>query len=328
MVNTDRLGAVRQFTDVFAAILVLVLANVLLLIVPAQVQLVVAVAVLFVLPGYAVTTFVFPSRPEQSVVNPLTSATQTGAIGDKARAALSFGLSFTLLAVLGIAMNMVGIPLETESMLLVVTGITILALLGGVVRRVRTPLERRYSAPFEHWGGSMRDGLRGDRIDVVLNVALAVVLVAAMSSFAVALTSPQNGYNYTEASLLTETPDGELVAGNYPTEFGPDGRADLVLQVTNNEGEPVVYSVVVQLQQLEADDDGVRQVTSRTELTREANRVDDGETWTHDHTVAPTLFGEDLRLVYLIYVGTPPSNPTTENAYRYLSLSIDVADPE
>jgi len=45
-----------------------------------------------------------------------------------------------------------------------------------------------------------------------------------------------------------------------------------------------------------------------------------------NHTVAPTLPGERLRLVYLLYKGDPPAEPTVENAYREVHLWVNVSE--
>ncbi|MFC6865265.1 DUF1616 domain-containing protein [Halomicroarcula sp. GCM10025817] len=318
---------VAQLADVWLIVGLLAVANVALLLLPSPVRLLLAGVFLCLLPGYALTTLVFPARRGRQTANPFRQNLNDGVLGEGERAALSLGLSVALLPLFGIGMAFSALPLTVQNILLVVTAFVVVALAGGTVRRLRTSSDARYKAPFWYWLGEGYRGLQGNTVDVLLNVGLAVVVIAAMSTFAMALTTPQDGVTYTEASLLTESPDGKLVAGNYPTELGPDGRADLVLRVSNHEGEDKVYTVVVQLQRLEAGSEGARAVTERSELLREVQRVESGESWEYDHTVTPTLYGEDLRVAYLVYAGTPPANPTTDNAYRYLSLSVDVTEP-
>jgi uncharacterized membrane protein len=43
--------------------------------------------------------------------------------------------------------------------------------------------------------------------------------------------------------------------------------------------------------------------------------------------VTPTLTGQRLRLAYLLYRGSPPPDPTVENAYREVHLWINVSAP-
>jgi uncharacterized membrane protein len=50
-----------------------------------------------------------------------------------------------------------------------------------------------------------------------------------------------------------------------------------------------------------------------------------GETWTEEYGITPTMEGERLRLVFLLYEGEPPANPTLENAYRSSRLWVNVS---
>ena len=51
-----------------------------------------------------------------------------------------------------------------------------------------------------------------------------------------------------------------------------------------------------------------------------SNRVDSGETWQTEHDLVSTMTGQELRVSYLLYVGEPPAEPTTENADQSLQL--------
>lgn len=50
----------------------------------------------------------------------------------------------------------------------------------------------------------------------------------------------------------------------------------------------------------------------------------DNETWTQQHSVAPTMTGERLRLTYLLYKGEAPPEPTVGGAYREVHLWVNV----
>jgi uncharacterized membrane protein len=56
-------------------------------------------------------------------------------------------------------------------------------------------------------------------------------------------------------------------------------------------------------------------------------RVADNRTVTRNHSIAPTLTGQRLRLAYLLYRGQPPADPTVENAYREVHLWVNVSAP-
>ena len=65
-------------------------------------------------------------------------------------------------------------------------------------------------------------------------------------------------------------------------------------------------------------------VDEEHELFRVRQRVADNETWHYRYTVTPTLTGERLRLVYLLYRGDAPATPSAESAYREVHLWVNV----
>jgi len=116
------------------------------------------------------------------------------------------------------------------------------------------------------------------------------------------------------------------VAADYPEELVAGSPARLTVGVDNVEFEPVEYTVIVQLQEVERTDDGTR-VLERRQLGRFETSLDEDESWRRTHEVTPTMTGEDLRLQYLLYRGNPPADPTAETAYRTLHLWVDVEAP-
>jgi len=71
------------------------------------------------------------------------------------------------------------------------------------------------------------------------------------------------------------------------------------------------------------NDDG--EATQRARLDSFRNEVAAEETWRQEHTVAPPLRGERLRLTYLLYYGAAPELPTVQNSYRELHVWLDVS---
>lgn len=100
----------------------------------------------------------------------------------------------------------------------------------------------------------------------VLTVALLVVLVASLLATAyVAVESPQSIDTYSEFYLLG--PEGK--AEEYPTQLESGEFEDVIVGVTNHEGEATDY--VVRVVDLNATNDSQLATTSRT--------LADGETW-------------------------------------------------
>jgi uncharacterized membrane protein len=176
------------------------------------------------------------------------------------------------------------------------------------------------------------------RLDGALNVLLVASVLLAVGSVAYAVAVPPQGEQFSEFYLLTENEDGELVADGYPTEFVRGESAPVVVGIGNNEYESTEYSVIVELQAVEAVDGNLTaggpnstnetRVVDRERLGELSATVDHNETWQETHDLSPTMTGQNLRVQYLLYRGEPPAEPTRGNAYRSLHLWVDVFETE
>lgn len=279
---------------------------------------------LLLVPGYALTLLVFPARaPERARdgrdVDDLDGP-RRATLADRERAALSFGLSVALVPLYGYFLSARSLAFDRPNAVLVVVGATVALLVLGGARRLRTDPRHRYVLPLERWRGRANAGLEGDSTDVALNVGLALAVLLASASFAGAIVAPPDGSTYTQATLLTEQPNGELAASGYETELATGESTDLVLQITNHEGEAVDYTAFVVLQRL--DEDGTVVVQRQVDTLNRT--VADGERWRAPHTVPIEMAGERVRIAYLVYRGDPPATLTVDSAYRHLSLSLSV----
>jgi len=136
-----------------------------------------------------------------------------------------------------------------------------------------------------------------------------------------AVAVPNNAESFTSATLLTETDQGEAVANGYPETL--DESEQFVLRLANHEGESRSYTVVAELQRVESAD-GSQRVAQRDEVVRTSTTVADGATWTHPHMVQPTVAGDDVRLIYYVYRGEAPSEPSVQSADRYVHVWLTV----
>lgn len=289
----------------------------------APVRVAVTLSYLLFVPGYALSTAVFPARRHVADADGVARGRRTAvaALDDRERLAVSFGLSLALLPLFGLSLAALQWGFAPRAVLTLTTLFVGSAMVIGVFRRAGLTRDVRYVPPVERWRREATDALfRTPMADRALNVALAVAVVAAVVALGVGLVAPQDGTSYTSLSLLTRSDDGQLVAADYPTEFSSGQGQRLVVEVANHEGEPVHYVLVVQLQRVEGG-----QVTGVEELDRFDKRVPPAGTWQVRHDVTPTMTGEDLRLVYLLYRGSAPGDPTVQNAYRHVSIWIDVS---
>jgi uncharacterized membrane protein len=292
---------------------------------PQPIRLVATAVALFVLPGYALTTFAFPvsieSREREVGITPSLRSSAEPGIPWVERAALSLGLSVALVPLFGLLLGALGREFLPRNVLAVVTAFVALALVGGAVRRYSRPAEDRYAAPspFARLVGAMD----AEPVDAVLNVAVPLAALAAAGSVLFALATPAPAATYTTAALLTEQPDGELATANYTSAMTGDDPGELVLELTNHERRTVRYTVLVQRQRVDTSTETVR---NRTRLHRFERTLDDGASWRRPHALRRSPEDGRYRVVYLIYRGDPPADPTTDNAYRHLTLWLNRTD--
>lgn len=287
---------------------------------------IVGLPLLLFAPGYALVSMLFPQdagtdaerAPPEDTQNPLR-ATPPG-IGLFERLALGFGASVALLPLFGLALDLVW-EIELLPALVLVDGFVVGCLLLATYRRYLRHESVRFSVPF----GAVVDAARGvlfpgPRIDTVVNVVLVVSVLLAVGTVTFAVASPQRGEQFTEFYLLGE--DGAFAGGNNSTAFVAGEERPLTVGIESYEGQPVTYTVVVELQRV---GDGAR-VRQSWSLDRFQVRLDSGESERVERAVTPLRTGEQFRLTYLLYRQPPPEDPTIDNAYRHTYLWIDVEE--
>jgi uncharacterized membrane protein len=278
--------------------------------------------VLFV-PGYALVAALFPERGPASD-DTAADSTESGITGLE-RVALSFGVSIAVVPLVGLVLNFTPWGIRLVPIVVSLTALVAVLVAVAARRRADLPPERRFTVPWREWVSHARaEFLEPEsRTDAALNVLLAVSVILAVSSVGYAVAVPKQGESFSEFYLLTEGPDGELVADDYPTEFQAGQGQSLVVGIGNQEHTTVDYTVLVELHEVAVQDNSTR-VLDRERLQQFDPSLEHNETWQQRHTVTPTVTGERLRLTYLLYRGAPPQTPTTDNAYRELHLWVNV----
>lgn len=241
------------------------------------------------------------------------------------RVALSFGLSIAVVPLIGLVLNFTPWGIRLVPIVVSLSAFILAATAVAAQRRLALPPAVRFQVPYRDWISAARAELLtpDSRTDAALNVLLVVSILLATASVGYAVAVPKQGESFTEFYLLTENAEGELVADDYPQEFVAGDNQTLTVGIGNQEHEQVSYSVLVVVQDVRVENNSTT-VLSQQRLRQFNPQLTHNETWQQQHTVAPTMGGEDLRLTYLLYRGTPPANPTTENAYRELHLWVNV----
>jgi uncharacterized membrane protein len=293
---------------------------------PSPLRVVLGYLFVFLLPGYALVSALFPERPvpdEDAVIDGLHN------VGGGVRLVLSVALSVFVTPIAGILHSFSPMGIALETVLPTLAAFTVVAAAAAAYRRYDRPPARRFGFQLLTWlraaVGWLRTDGEGERVDLALNVLLALGLVTATVGLGAAVATSANGERYTAFGLLTETPTGELVARDYPETLVVGESEPLHLLVTNHEDATVSYVVVVELQRLAG-----ATVVESTELDRLSRTLAPDGTWETTHEVTPTgeLTGEDLRLTYLLYAGAPPAEPSLANAYRSAHIWVDVTGSE
>ena len=265
----------------------------------------------FFLPGYALTSALFP-RKSAIGARPASGEILTGL----ERVVLAVGLSLALVPLVGLGLTLLSQPIGLHAVLLTLGVLTVGGAVVAAVRRLRIlPRERFSISPRRTLAGIVQYST-ANRLNVLL--VFAIVLTAA--GIGVAVVDSGEGDSYTEFSILSEDDDGELSAGDYPAEFTAEEPETLHVQVTNHEHRAVEYTVVVLLEDLDEDGD----VSEREHLDRFTFDLGHGEQLVHEHEVEPTMTGENLRLTYLLYSGDVHENPAIENASLSTHLPVTV----
>ena len=281
--------------------------------------------VLFV-PGYVVTAALFPRRasPQQSQSNWLG----TGLDGVE-RIGLSIGLSIVIGPFLALLLHFSPWALALEPVTVSLVGFTLLWTLVAGARRLALPSVDRFRVPYRDWLPLMSRPERGDEpaSRLALRLFLVAMAVVAVGSIGYVVGMPPQGEEFTEFSLLGESDTDSLAAENFTDTMAVDETNSVTVGVTNHERESVSYSVVLQLQRVGVSEDETLRVEQRETVARaQTGPLDAGEQWRSPVSVTPTMTGERLRLVFLLYPGEPPANPTVDNAYRNMHLWVTVTE--
>jgi uncharacterized membrane protein len=289
-------------------------------------QVVLGLVFVFVVPGYALVSLLFPASDASRNfgLDVLSGGSDERAAGVTLveRGVLSVGLSLFIIPIVGLVLNFTVWGIELIPTLVSVGVLTLVLTAVAAARRLRLPADQRFRPGILSRGRTVVSSAEG-RTETVLNLVLVVGLVVAASGVVFALAIPREGEQFTEFYLLTENESGSLVADDYPTELTRGQEVTLAVGLTNQEHETTDYTVVVEMQRVRLQSDDAT-ILETSQLHQFSATVDHNESWTQQHTVQPTILGDRIRLVYLLYKGNPPANPTMDNAYRSVHVWVNV----
>lgn len=298
------------------------------------VRVVLALALVLVLPGYAIVAAFFPASNRGAddlgrfddepggLVNPLPNDYEIDGIE---RLALSVTLSIAVVPAVAAVSSFTPWGVRVEPILVGVTVLTVLFVVLAAVRRLQLPPSKRFHLPMRRLvavptpfetGSPLGRASRRRR---TANLAAVAATVLVLSSVGFALAYPPAGETFTEFYVAGEGSTGGDVR-DYPSSFTVGEPRTVTVAIENLEGSTVTYSVVAVLR-----DDGASTADSgATTLSTDRVTVEDGGTERLPIQVSPTRSGDDLLLQFLLFRGDPPTSATAEGAYLTLDLRVDV----
>lgn len=283
-------------------------------------------------PGYAVVAAVYPERSQDTTVQEVPSERTSiwsvpprTTITGSERFLLAVALSIIIVPVVGYAFNFTAGGIRLAPVLLALSGFTVGTALIAAVRRYRLPTGDRFRLQLPHRPtvSGVTRRWRSDRRTVVLNVALVSAILLFAGSIGYALLEQSGGNGYSEIYL---TSGDEFVGENVSERIEPGTQQELGVAIGNHEGRAVEYSVVVVQQTVEAAGEEIT-VREQTQLDRFDLQVAAGETRVRESSFTPSM-GENSRIVWLLYLGEVPEQPTTENTEYHVHLWVGDDDSD
>ena len=236
-------------------------------------------------PGYALVAALFPKRDN---LNGIT------------RAALSFGLSLTVVPLIGLLLNYTQWGITLESTLASVTLLILICSGAAYYRRSKLAKEERFTLRLEF--DTLRWKNRG-RPEKALSILLLISILGAVGTFAFAISGIGGGEQFTEFYILNT--DG--LTENYPHEATLGQPVEIAIGISSQEKVPTGYRVEIM--------SGGSQI-GQTETVY----LQPGETKELFASFTPITAGDGIEVIFLLYrdgISAP---------YRSLRLWLEVAE--
>jgi len=250
-----------------------------------------ALPLVVVLPGYALLACVTPTRrpaPRPLVVVP--------------------AVSLVVSAAAALVLAAAPVAATAGSLGVALAALTVGASALAVVRR------RGGSAgPPVDWAAALPSRRPDGGVPVAFLAVTGIVLVACVAYVGVAAPPPER---FTSLSAHPQADDVTLDS----FELSAGEETALVVAVENHEGERAEYTLVARVEVVRTAGGGTgdneKTVLGRQSSERFRLTLGPGERWERNHTVSPDAVPGRQRLVYYLYRGDAPGNPTEASAYR------------
>ena len=246
--------------------LLLIVSIVVITLIPSTImRMILGLPFVLFLPGYASMVALYPRK--------------IGITGIE-RVALSFGLSITIVSLIGLIMNYSQWGIRLESMLYTIASIMLITSIITWFRQRRLSKVERFDIKFRlalpSWGSNARDK--------ALSIILVLTIVGALGVMGYVLAAPKVGERFTEFYVLNQ----EGAVADYPEALRINEQAELIVGIINNEYGVVSYQIEVRL-------NGVRnsQIGPIT--------LGHGDKWEETIVITPSNVGTKQKVEFFLY---------------------------
>lgn len=295
---------------------------------PGPLRVALALPLVVFLPGYALVSIFYPDAAPKDrapddrgagLRNPLSRGS---GIDPLERLVLSVAAS--MIVVPSVALAATATPWGiTASPVIVGLGVATIGLaVLGIVARFYCPENQRFTPSIPSGILFSDEGRTAYDPDVtVFNIAIVCSLLFLLVVGGFALASPPTHDGFTEFSAETENVSGDIDT-MYAASYTQGEPQELTVDVTNHERQETTYTTVTLLQRVDYVDDMTADVQEEDELARDQFTIPDGVVDSRTIEFTPTMAGEDVRIVVLLFEGEPPENPSVDDTDHVIRLPV------
>ncbi len=177
-------------------------------------------------PGYTLAAALFPKRDN---------------LGSMQRAALSFGLSIAIAALIGIILNYTPWGIRLYPVLIALTAFTLTTSVVALYQRHRLP---DFEWPNISFNLSLAFWKRQRFVGKISFIILIVAILGVAGTLGYVIATPMVGERFTEFYILGSGGKGE----NYPKEIVVGEQAKVIVGIINREHETMRYQVEITIE--------------------------------------------------------------------------------
>jgi len=256
-----KLGSGLIALDILGGVLILIL-----IFFPSDIlRIILGIPFLLFFPGYTLIAALFTKKEGMDGI---------------ARVALSFALSITVVALIGLILNYTPWGIRLEPILYSVASFILITSIIAWLRRRRLTERERFSVELylrlPGWGQGAWDK--------VLAITLVLAILGALGTLSYILLVPKVRETFTEFYILGQ--GGK--AKNYPIDLKIGEKNSVILGIINHEGKEVSYRVEVVI--------GGDKITEMGPVA-----LVDEQKWESELSFVPEVAGESQKLEFLLY---------------------------